>query len=71
MNPLDMIDPEIDAEQFGDEYVITIETEYGTATIEVKAWIVDMALSEARESIEDANEAYQDLFDKVEEALND
>lgn len=71
MNPLAMIDPEIDAEQFGDQYVITIETDYGTVSIEVETWVADMALSQAREAVEDASDEYRELFEKVEVALND
>lgn len=66
-----MIDPEIDAKEEAGYYVITIGTDYGDAKITVEKWVADMALSEARKTIEDGADAYQDLFDRVEEALND
>lgn len=71
MKLIDMLDPEIMAAEANGEYVVWIESDYGNATIEVPKWVGDMALSKGREAVEEASEEYQNLFDKVEAALND
>ena len=72
MNPLDMIDVEIDAREAGDKYEIGIDAgEFGQAEIRIKTWVMDAILDEAEAAIEDAAEAYGKLFEKLKEELND
>lgn len=72
MNPLDIIDVEIDAERVGDYYEIGIDLgEFGRAEIRIKAWVMDAALDEAEATIEQGAEAWSELFDQLKEELND
>lgn len=70
MNPLDMVDPEVSIEEYDDEVTITIHTDLGTADITVERWVFDAAMNVARDSVDEAAEWYQDLFDKVEAEVN-
>ena len=72
MNPLDMIDVEIEAEAVGDQYRIYVDAgDFGEARIYVKKWVMDAALDEAEATIEQGAKAWSDVFDQLKEELND
>jgi len=72
MNPLDMIDVEIEANRVGDYYEIGIDAgDFGEAEIRVKAWAMDAALDEAEGAVDEAAEAYRELFNDLKEELHD